>query len=200
MLSKTQDDDQEALSAQMELHRHVPDALSADYTARFDHVAYGNLSDVALAHHVANVRLLDCHVVQTVRLAALIQCDGYLPYPTPRGPLGHLAVCHDDVHRAWLVWKRPVHLLRPISIRWTWRAVLFSAADTPSATRMPVLGVLTVEGALGSDRRLCSLEQPVVGWRTATVVVGSGAEEAVAPPGLFPGKAEESPMQRAGGR
>ena len=31
-------------------------------------------------------------------------------------------------------------------------------------------------------------------------MVDSGAEETVAPPGLLPGKVEESPMQRAGGR
>ena len=62
------------------------------------------------------------------------------------------------------------------------------------------MGVLTVEGRQDADRRLCSLEQPAAGWRAITVVVDSGAEETVAPPGLFPGQAETSPMQRVGGR
>ena len=42
--------------------------------------------------------------------------------------------------------------------------------------------------------------KPEVGWKTVTAVVDSGAEETVAPPGLFPGAVEVSPMQRAGGR
>ena len=61
------------------------------------------------------------------------------------------------------------------------------------------LGSLTVEGQ-STAPRLCSLDQPTAGWRSITAVVDSGAEETVAPPGLFPGQVEESPMQRAGGR
>ena len=66
------------------------------------------------------------------------------------------------------------------------------------------LGSLTVEGRIG-EPRLCSLDQPgsrqpPAGWRSITAVVDSGAEETVAPPGLLPGRVEESPMQRAGGR
>ena len=56
-----------------------------------------------------------------------------------------------------------------------------------------------MEGKAG-EPRLCSLDQPKAGWRSITAVVDSGAEETVAPPGLLPGRAEESPMQRAGGR
>ena len=63
-----------------------------------------------------------------------------------------------------------------------------------------MVSVLTVEGKPGEERLLCSLEQSAAGWRTVTAVVDSGAEETVAPPGLFPGKVEASPMQRAGGR
>ena len=60
------------------------------------------------------------------------------------------------------------------------------------------LGSLTVEGGTGGPR-LCSLDQAKDGWRAVTAVVDSGAEETVAPPGLLPGRVEESPMQRAGG-
>ena len=60
--------------------------------------------------------------------------------------------------------------------------------------------VLTVDGGPRADRQLCSLGQPAAGWREVTAVVDSGAEETVAPPGLLPGQAEPSPMQRAGGR
>ena len=61
------------------------------------------------------------------------------------------------------------------------------------------MGSLTVEGRPG-EPRLCSLDQSKAGWKTVTAVVDSGAEETVAPPGLLPGRVEESPMQRAGGR
>ena len=61
------------------------------------------------------------------------------------------------------------------------------------------LGSLTVEGR-AREPRLCGLGQPKAGWRTITAVVDSGAEETVAPPGLLPGRVEESQMQRAGGR
>ena len=49
------------------------------------------------------------------------------------------------------------------------------------------LSVLTVERA-GQDRLVCSLGRPSAdgGWREVAVVVDSGAEETVAPPGLFP--------------
>ena len=61
--------------------------------------------------------------------------------------------------------------------------------------------VLTVDRA-GQDRLVCSLGRPSAdgGWREIAAVVDSGAEETVAPPGLFPGEVAESPMQRSGGR
>ena len=58
---------------------------------------------------------------------------------------------------------------------------------------------MTMEGKAG-EPQLCSLDQSKAGWRSITAVVDSGAEETVAPPGMFPGRVEESPMQRAGGR
>ena len=62
------------------------------------------------------------------------------------------------------------------------------------------LDVLTVEGALHSEKAVFALDRPRSGWRVVTAVVDSGAEETVAPPGLLPGKVEVSAMQRAGGR
>ena len=57
-----------------------------------------------------------------------------------------------------------------------------------------------MEGTPGADQRLCSLERTTAGWHKVKAVVDSGAEETVTPPGLLPGRVEESPMQRAGGR
>ena len=62
------------------------------------------------------------------------------------------------------------------------------------------LGVLTVEGQSGQGRVVCSLDKSAGGRRYVAAVVDSGAEEAVAPPGLLPGRVVESPMQRSGGR
>ena len=61
--------------------------------------------------------------------------------------------------------------------------------------------MLTVERA-GQDRLVCGLGRPSADgdWREVAAVVDSGAEETVAPPGLFPGEVMESPMQRSGGR
>ena len=77
-----------------------------------------------------------------------------------------------------------------------------SAPQSVGCSRQPEgvgLASLTVEGRSG-DPRLCSLDQPKAGWRSVTAVVDSGAEETVAPPGMLPGRVEESPMQRAGCR
>ena len=60
--------------------------------------------------------------------------------------------------------------------------------------------MLTVEDTTGGERAVMSLEKPRSGWRVATAVLDSGAEETVAPPGLLPGRLESSPMSRAGGR
>ena len=95
----------------------------------------------------------------------------------------------------------------------TFGAFLSPPAPRGTRSRIPaqgrrgcrsVLGSLTVEGRAG-EPRLCSLDQPEsrqppAGWWSITAVVDSGAEETVAPPGLLPGRVEESPMQRAGGR
>ena len=45
-----------------------------------------------------------------------------------------------------------------------------------------------------------SLEKPKSRWKVITAVLGSGAEQTVAPPGLVPGKMESSATSRTGGR
>ena len=71
---------------------------------------------------------------------------------------------------------------------------------TRTLRRDEELGALLLEDMTGAERLLCSLDATEKGWRAVTAVVDSGAEETVAPPGLFPGRVEVSPMQAAGGR
>ena len=112
------------------------------------------------------------------------RCQPRGPAPTPR-TLG--AFIDGATHRP----ARALHGCRNPST-----ARLVGSARTPVGAG---LASLTVEGR-PEEPRLCSLDQTKAGWRSVTAVVDSGAEETVAPPGLLPGRVEESPMQRAGGR
>ena len=64
---------------------------------------------------------------------------------------------------------------------------------TRGATDGEQLAMLTVEGA-GLEKVAFGLDKPVGGYRAVSAVIGSGAEETVAPPGYFPGKVTSSAM------
>ena len=62
-------------------------------------------------------------------------------------------------------------------------------------SQVPGLDVLVVDGTGGTEKTVYVLEERDGEWRAVHAVVDSGAEETVAPPGLFPGKVEQSAMQ-----